>query len=289
VYSNGVLYTKTGQSTSTIQNLEGQHHIYFDSDGVLQNSQVFGPDIIRRWAYVAGLYWDATNQQVIHEPLNETHGVEMPAEVHSYLHLSQKTKYLSGCPLTVNALGDGSSDDHIRFSSASGVIADEDITHTVVSRAITENVVTLYRLGATGAWRQQVSSFPVILGANLRPQYNLLSGGVWSLAETPSNDAMLIHLFAIPGIDHNAAKIVVVTGQASYATVALARTGASKEANRLALDNFPFSEAIQLFSLVVDVNTVYTNSQNARFVQSTNAFGDLTDYLDWRNIVKQPS
>jgi hypothetical protein len=212
-YANGTLYTKSEAITTTIPDSEGEHYIYFDSTGAIQNTQTFNSDIILRNCFVSSLYWDATNKEVLNEPLNETHGWEMPAEVHSYLHRTQGTKFVSGCALTLDATGNGSSDDHIRFGGSSGVIADEDINHSVISRVLSDNVTVLYREGAN--WRQRTgSSFPVILGLNSRPQWNEeVTTDNWQLTEVASTDFMLIHIYTVPGISHTSAKYVVVTGQ----------------------------------------------------------------------------
>lgn len=285
IYSDGVKYTKTGTLTSTIPDTEGEHYIYFDSTGTLQNTNTFTNDNILTYCFVASLYWDATNNVVIHEPLNETHGVEMQPEVHAYFHRYFSTQFASGLALTLTATGDGSSDNHIRFANTSGLIADEDIPHSILSRTATDNITTLYRTGATGDWRQQTgSAFPVILGVNSRPQYNEYTGATWQLTEVASTDFMVVHVFAIPGISTAAGKLVVCTGQGTYNTAAIARTNAGKEAQNLQLDGFPFAEGRLIASLIVEVNNAYTNTQNARFVQSADQYGDLVDYIDWRYV-----
>ena len=289
IWSNGTKYVKTGSISLQHDATEGNKHYYFDSSGTLTVSNTFGSDVILRYCYIAGLYWDATNSKLIGGVLNEQHGCEMPAEVHKYLHETNGTKFVSGLSLTLNATGDGSSEDHIRFAGASGRIDDEDIPHSVLSRLVSDNIIVLYRSGATGLWREKspIDSYPIIMGAS-RPQYNQYTGATWQLTEVTNGNFMLIHIYAVPGIDVNSAKYVIVTGQGQYSTAANARTNAAKEANNLKVDGFPFAECKLIGTAIIECNDSLTNTKNARFIQSLDDYGDLKDYLDWRYVDYAP-
>lgn len=280
IWSDGIRYAKTGPLSIIIGATEGSHYIYFDGNGVLQTSNVFLSDVIDKYCYVMSVYWDATNNQAIPWPINETHGFQMPSTVHRYLHTTQGTQYISGIALTLNATGNGSANSHCQFTSSEGRIVDEDIPHTIIARTtLADNMRVLYRSGATGAWRMGAASpFPVLTTGSGRAAWNQYTGGVWSLAEATNGNYVLAHIYALPSIDNQAGELAVVMGQAQYNTVSSARTSAYTEASILQLTGLPTAEFKLIATVIVQTNNTYANTVKSRFVQ-TDTGGD---YIDWR-------
>lgn len=278
IWANGTRYSKTGD-TLAISASEGMHHIHYGSDGVLVESTTFVPEIIDTWCYVASVYWDAANAQAIPWPIAETHGAEMPAEVHAYLHATQGCRYVSGMALTLDATGNGSSDSHCQFTSTSGTIRDEDIPHTVLARStLTDNLRVLYREG-TSNWRMGAASpFPVLTTGTGRAAYNLNTGGSWSLVEVTSGNFVLSHIYAVPGTNHTTGALLAVMGQGQYGTLAAARDAADSEASSLQLSGMPAAEFKLIATLIVQTGNTYGNTVKSRLVQ----FASGIDYVDWR-------
>jgi hypothetical protein len=277
IWSNGKHFLKTTVSFQ-ISDVEGQHYIYFDVNGELAETNTFNNYLIDRWCYVAALYWDATNKVVISgNPFNEMHGKDMPSSVHSYLHRTQGTRYISGFGVVANAIGNGTLAEHCQFSVASGVSQDEDIIHSHIAKALTGNIYGIYLSGTN--WRQTQTSYAVLTTGTGRAAYNQNVGGNWQLTEVPNNNFVLSHLLAIPGVSISTGSFIFVVGQASYTTLASAQAAALTERNSLVTSGLPFAEFVWIATLIVKTATSYSNAVKSAFVQTSGG----ESYVNWLN------
>ena len=279
VWANGVRYAITTPKSIQIPDTEGNHYLYFDDDGQLTHSLSSSPDLIKRFGFTCALYWDAENKQAIPNPFCETHGVSMSPTEHYYLHYTVGTEYGYGLEVTVNASGDGSLDSHCQFAGEAGLIFDECIAHTFQEKGLTDNFRVLYRSGAN--WRMgAASSFPVLIGANGRAQWNDENGGNWRLLEVGSGDFVLAHIYAMPGLSHTAGTWAVVMGQAVYSTASTARRGAITELAKLKLTGLPSAEFRAIATLLIETRNTFTNTVKSRIV----ALDTGDSKLDWRRV-----
>jgi hypothetical protein len=148
---DGIRYTSTGD-TVVIDDTEGVWYIYYSGSTLTasQTAWTFGYDK----AFVASLYWDATNNtDVIFAP--ELHQWVIHDKLHEYLHETFGTRWYTGLAVT-----DGGSDDIV---VTAGEIYDEDIEATITDDAGSgwwDQTLTpaecpiLYRSGANGYWRK---------------------------------------------------------------------------------------------------------------------------------------
>jgi hypothetical protein len=278
-WSNGEKFTSTGD-TFQISDVEGDHFIYYDNTGTLQEITTFDIDLIKSDCYVAYVYWDATNNEAVPNAICEQHGSTMDTQTHLYLHHTKGTAFESGLALTI-ATVDGSGDNatDAQFASSGGIIWDEDIEHTVTSRANTDNIPVLYRTGAAGDWRMNDSTaFPLVTAGSGRAAWNQFTGGAWQLTEVSNTNFVLAHIYAIPGVNETNGYLVSVLGQAEYGSLALAREGALSEISSVNLTGLPSQEFKEVATIIFQTNDGYTNAVRSR-VRSTDA-GD--DYIDWR-------
>ena len=288
-YSDGNPFTKTAPESKQIDDIELPWFIYYDSAGILQAAQAVTSDIVLRHAFVAFIYWDATNKQAVPSVLCEMHGAEMPAEVHAYLHNAFGTRYISGLNLTVLSDQTGDLAAHAQFAGASGVIYDEDITHSVQDHISTaDEVRVMYREGAAGYWRMSAAlSFLVDVAGTGRAAWNSPDAGgpgVWGLTEISNNDFVLAHVFAVPGLNHNEAHYVVIMGQADYLTKTAARAGAVVEAALLDLDYLPVSEGLLVATVIMQTSDGYANAVKSKIVTTDEG----ADFIDWRHSPLSP-
>lgn len=281
-YADGVLYTKSSAQNINIPDVEGLHYVYFD-DGVLTTSTTFDTAMILTHALVAVLYWDLTNQQAI-IVADERHGRDMDCASHLALHRTIGTAYVSGLALG-NITADGAGDDpsHTTLSVADGIIADEDIDHTITDgspqtlSAIAE-IPMFYRLGASGAWRRiAATNYAVTPTGTGRAAWNEYTGGAWQLTEIADGKFVLSHIFATGDITH---PIIGIVGQADYGNIPAARTGATEEINNLLLGPLSslLAEIRPIGTVIFQTNDTYTSGVHSRI--RTNDEGD--DYVDWR-------
>lgn len=281
-WSNGTFYTKTSASIQ-ISNVEGNHYIYFDSNGNIQELTTFNESLISTLCYIAGLYWDAVNSQVIIGVINETHGSAMPANVHSYLHTVMKTQYVSGMALSLTTGGNGSLDSHSQFSATAGAMKDEDIDHTILLKNLTSSMPVVYLSGSN--WRQQTLSFPLVNTGTGRAAYNQNVGGNWQLTEALNNNFVLTHIFAYPGINYTQGGYCAIIGQATYSTLALAQAGAKTEAASIVTTGLPISEFKLVATLIIKTSNTYANTTKSSF-QATDTGAS---YIDWRGTTSLSS
>lgn len=272
----GRLFKVETAKTVVIPNTEGIHYIYMDSAGVLQSTTVFDSTIITDNGYVAVLYWDATNGAQIYLG-DERHGISMDGQTHTYLHEVLGAQFVSGLALEGFSVdGDGSSNAHAQFTSAAGIIRDEDIRHSILAQT---QIPVYYRLGASGNWRKKnADAYPVIYSgtagyAGTRLPFNEFTGGAWQLTELASNRYVLVHLFATNDIDE---PVIAVQGIASYQSISSARLAALSEIK--SLTGLPFVEFSPIGTVIYETVTSFTNAPKARVVSTD----DGANYVNFR-------
>lgn len=283
-YIKGIKYTKTEAESLIISTDEGVHFIYYDGDTLTETvgfSFASIRDILRDNAYVAALYWDATNSKQIYFG-EEYHGTVQDWKTHLYLHFTRGVQLESG-----GGLGDilteesGDLDTHAQFSNQATVLWDDNLRHELTARGLTENIAVYYRTGvdASNIWRiDESASFPVLTTGTGRAAWNELTGGSWQLTEVDNLDFVLAHVFAYNDEER---KYGVVVGQGEYNTTGAARDAATVEINNLILSGMPFQEMKFLGTIILQTANGYDNAVQSR-IRSTAFFGG-EDYIDFRS------
>jgi hypothetical protein len=274
-YTIGVKHTKNGAESIAITDVEGLHHIYYDTDGIIQHTTVFTDDIILRYAYIAGVYWDATNKK--HLLLaEERHGFVMDGGTHLYLHTTIGAVYDNGLGLTsIVSNGNGNLDTHAQLGYGSGRFWDEDIDINITGAVAPAQIPVYYKEGIVPVWRADVAnSFPV-KSTGTRLAYNSSPGGVWGQTEASNQDFVLCHLFATNDANR---PIIAIQGEAIYTNISAAQIGANDEMLSLTTGGMPVKEFIPIATVIYQTSSTYSNSVNAR-VRPTS---EGADYVDWR-------
>lgn len=282
-FSGGTQYVKTTTSSVVIANTEGLHYIYFDTAGVLQETTTFSAAIITTDAFVAIVYWDVSGAKSIYFG-DERHGRVMPSETHLYLHLTRHAVYQRGLALANFSVdGTGNSDANAEFSVADGIIWDEDLQHTITDGSPQDispiAKIPMYYLTGADQWNKvNAGNFPLVYksaGTNARADYNLFSGGVWSLAEVANNNFTLTHIFATNNISE---PIIGIVGQATYGNIPSAQAGAASELAAIFGLGGLTPEYVAIASIIWQTSGTYANTPASR-IRST-ASG--ASYVDWR-------
>jgi hypothetical protein len=280
-YVLGEKFTKTTRETIQISDVEGEHFIYYDTDGTLKDSisqTELDFTIIPFRAFITDIYWDKTNQQAIYFA-EERHFNSMPGSTHARLHLAEGTRFFSGSAIT-NILTDqnGSLDSHAQFGTAVGEIRDEDRRDLATGISSTTGFPVFYKLGSAGDWRRGINSgFPILTTGTGRLAWNEFTGGAWQLTEVTNAQFALVHVFQINDTNVNDGHIVIM-GQADYTNIITAREGATTEINNLVTTGLPFAEFAPIATVIFQTLDAYGNAVNSR-TRTTDA-GD--DWIDWR-------
>lgn len=277
-YANGAEYSKSTAQTVSITDTEGQWFIYFNDSGVLTATQTFTSLLITQYAFVAIVYWDATNNAAIFIG-DERHGCLMDSQTHLYLHNTHGSAidYPMGLAIT-DIVADGSGDvaNTAQVGVSGGGLWDEDIEHVIATITAPASLPCFYLLGTV--WRRKTASaYPLLYGlTGTRANYNLLTTGTWSVEEVSNGKYTLSHLFATN--DPNQ-PIIVIAGQADYSTITAARDNALTELQNLNTIGLPSQEFIAIATLIFQTSNTYSNTPKSR-IRTTDA-GDT--YVDWRN------
>jgi hypothetical protein len=281
-YVQGNSYTKTSDSI-VITNVEGNHLIYYDATGTLVEN-VNGSigtiyPIIRDYAIVSYIYWNATSSASVMGPLKEQHGYLMDGETHAYLHFNLRCRWNSGLALSSILVDQsGSLASHAQWGTDTGVIQDEDLRHTLSAVSSTAGYPIYYNSGATSYLRRgTLSTFGVLTTGTGRLAYNNVNSGgtgIWGLSEVSNNNFVVYHVFAT---NDQSNPVISVMGQTIYTTISSARNGATSELNSI-VTAFPSPEFKALGSIIFQTSDSYSNAVKAR-IRSTDTGGS---YIDWR-------
>lgn len=268
-----------------IPDTTGIHFIYFNHpSGILETTTTVSSDLFLNTALVALVYWRQDQQRHIYFA-DERHGIVMDGATHQHLHLSIGAQYRSGLDLTnITVDQDGSLPVHAQLGCTNGVIADEDLTISIVDNS-PQDILTIahlpvfYRIGSSSNWyRKTATEYALIRPTEVshytgitRPAYNYYNGTSWTLGEVPNNEFLLVHILATNDVE---TPLVAVLGN-TYHTKTEVRTGAKNELKDMI--GLPFLEFVKVGSVIFQTANSYTNPPKARIV-STDTGENYVDY-----------
>ena len=284
--STGNTYTKTSPETLQISDVEGLHFIYFDGETLVETTN-FSINIIVDYAFVAVLYWNATDQNTIIFQ-DERHGNVMDSATHVYNHVTFGTRYQDGLGLTgIQPDGNGGPAGDVQFGVNGGSIWDEDIQHTIINfqpqkLSYPARIPVFYRVGTNGDWRRGPtnSNFPVMTTGTGRLAYNNFTGSEWQMTEVSNNSYVLYHYFATGDVNH---PIIGIMGQSQYGSLSNAQAAARVEINDLNKGQLDIlnPEYFAIATVIFETRDNYSNAVKAR-IRSTDG-GE--SYIDWRTSI----
>jgi hypothetical protein len=271
VWCKGEKYTYTTAQTVVIPDTAGLHFIYFSSAGVLSTKMsYFTWDEDAPTSYV---YWNATNNEAIYFA-DERHGVTLDWQTHEYLHRTRGAAIANGFAASGYTLsGDGSADADAQITIEGGTFFDEDMQIDIVSsNTPTANtfeqdlnsparIPILYLEGSE--WRiTSPTDYPVKQGT-ARPQYNLFTGGAWTLVDVTNTDFTCTWILATNNLNY---PVVGVISQSNLSTLNNAEAAVFED---LDLPGFPSVEFRPLYKLIFQSNSSYSNTPHSRLRRIT--------------------
>jgi len=262
------MYTKTEPLSV---NLFQYNLVYFRGE-LLQNSLTFDADLIKRFALVSYVY--GSGLPVIFA--DERHTTAMDALTHYNLHLTQGSRLISGgaIDLTLN------STSAIGISITQGKLLDEDLEHTVLGKAVGDNLRNVYYGGSTIdpllTYGNAVGPFHRI--DNIL-QFNTIVGGTWMFSPVSNNNYVLGHVLATNALINNDGstlntRYLGFLGQNQYSTISTARDGALNEIGQLYTVGLPLPE-FQFIGTVI-------YQQTGTSIRLVAVDGNSSKYIDHR-------
>ena len=275
-YNKGIKVVKTSGDSLTIPNLTQINYIHFDTtNNQISNKTTsfdFSSDI--PIAYVA---WNSgvgpSGQMTFFA--EERHGIVMDSSTHKWIHYTFGAQYINGLSIGNYVLGgNGSSNTHATISIGNGTIYQEDIEINITDSSSTDpfcqelspiaQIPVYYHEGSTGQWvKNTATDYPVKYGAN-GPQYNLLSGGTWTIPDVSPGGAtryFAVWILATNQIDD---PIISIMGQRIDSNQGSAESNNSW--GDVNLTNLPLSEVKPLYRLIFAGDSDYTNVPKCRLL-----------------------
>jgi len=282
-WSDGGSYTKSAPESIIVGTDEGAHYLYYNG-ATLSQTTTWTDDLITKYAFVAIIYWDATNNEQLYIGDEFLHTTSMSPLTHVYLHDTRGFALDTGGGLTdISSDGDGDLLASAEFGVEATVAWDEDAKFSHTARTSISNIAVYYKTGADASniWRyDDTASYGVLNTGTGRAAYNQLNAGTWQQTEVGNNNYVLAHVFTF---NDSTRKFGVIQGENSYATIPLARDGAETEILAITLDGLPGPEIKFLGTLIyqtADAYNVVTNPSKSRI--RTTGTGD--DYVDLRDF-----
>ena len=268
-YNKGIKVVKTSGDSLTIPNLTQINYIHFDTINNQISNKTTGFDFSTDIpiAYVA---WNSgvgpSGQMTFFA--EERHGIVMDTSTHKWIHTTFGAQYVGGLSIGNYVLGgDGSSNSHATISIGNGTLYQEDIEINITDSSSTDpfcqelspiaQIPVYYHQGTTGQWvKNTATDYPVKYGAN-GPQYNLFSGGTWTIPDVSPGGAtryFAVWILATNQIDD---PIISIMGQRIDSNQGSAESNNSW--GDINLTNLPLSEVKPLYRLIFAGDSDYTN------------------------------
>jgi hypothetical protein len=289
IWVKGTKWVITNSRSVTIPDNTGLYYIYFDATGTLHYKTTFFD-----WpndCMTAYVYWNKLTGKAPYVA-DERHGITLDWQTHEYLHRTRGAAIASGFTASNFIInGDGSLNSHLQLDIESGTFFDEDLqvdvisTNTPVANSWQQDLagparIPMFYINSGGGWvMDPATDFPVKQG--LLPKYNLYSGGNWTTPDIDNNKFGVSFILATNNINY---PVIGIIGQSSHAN-----QGDAEAVNftDLSLPGFPVVELRQLYKLVFQCKTSYTNTVHARltsifdlrsFSSTTSAMATYTDH-----------
>lgn len=245
---------------------EGLYCIYYDTDEELRTHRLFAlknpdefqlRDIYYDNVIVAFVYWNATAKEIEHFG-DSRHGSEWQPQMHLYLHNAFNARRKSGLTLTDTHFGgDGSDNDHAKFSVTGGEMLHDDFQLDIPSSS--NSLPIMYQFGTLPRFLNKAGY--AIWQQSGRACYN--SGG--AINQAADGWHVLYHIFATNEIAISNRKIISVMGRDHYETLAEAYAAADGELD-YALSWMPQQGRLHIATIVVQTADAYTNDIHSRIV-----------------------
>lgn len=259
-----------GVKSIEIPDIEGIFFFYIDETETLQYSNTFTTDLLKDYAYVANVYWDADSNEHLWLG-DERHGL-MPWQSHVQWHTSVGTIRLSGLGLTDILVDEnGNNNSHAQFSTSSGVIRDEDISFNITGET-QANLPFFYQ--NNGKLRRIPGNGYISYTQGGRALYNDISSG--TLLEINNNDYGLHHIFAT---NDPSQPYINIIGQGQYQTKGQAESAAATQIGNIILSGLATQELLAVATVIIQTSNIFSNDVKTAIV-STDVGGDYVSWLD---------
>ena len=274
----GVRYTKTGSETTTAHaSSAGQWYCYYDITGALVVSSSFWDFLVT--APLAIAYYTPSNNGGAAGAIlaNEKHaGINgMDSATHLNLHTTRGTQLLSGVVAsgyTLNVAGIA----NMSYAVSGGSVADEDLILSTTAQA--QGGANTYRV----AWKTGTSASPAwnwidnaeggIYSDGTNAYYNQLTGGSWQKTAISSNG--FVNYWLVATTAASAPQLVVVMGQTTYSTLALAQAATfSGEVTDIGLFT---AEGLVVYQMTYQRSAAYGAPGNVRLAAVTRILTSIT-------------
>jgi hypothetical protein len=274
-YIQGVRHTLGGNKTVVVPNTTGLYFIYFSAETLVASTTPWDPAAEDK-AMVATVAWDATNSKSILTGY-ELHGWCMDGATHGRLHSGSGSAWSTGLQVAEATPA--------QINVSAGVFFDEDNRIAITNGAgggLFEQVLSPAQLPIyyrDSTWRRvdaAAKSVATAVGlvSGVALQYNAAGTALASV-----DTAKFVAMYVVATNDI-AQPVALITGQAQYDTLALARDGENFQ--NLNLNDLPFQEMVRLARIILVQDAMvapYYAIVDTVDLRATNAGGTATAHL----------
>lgn len=269
IYVKGTKLTISTTVSLQIPNTSGSYFFYIDGNGDLGYYTSFNPALLTEVACTAYVYWDAISQQATSFG-EERHGINMPGDVHGYLHITRGTQLTSGASINYT-LGNGTSNTDSQIGITDLQVRDEDIIvniqHSATPNGSHQQILypiakipVHYRTGAIWS-RLTATDYPLVVGS-LRTQFNKNVAGSWQLSEATANGKICVsYIFATTNFSE---PVIALLGQDEYTDLETAKTLAAWD--KISFGDLSAQEMKLLYIVYYETSSAFTNAAKSKIV-----------------------
>jgi hypothetical protein len=263
-WNSGVRFLHTTPQSKQITTATGNHLIYFDQSGNIQElTSAFDPRI---HTFIAIVYWNnAVTKGII---FDERHGIAMDPSTHIHLHNSFGLQYWTGLDVSGYTLSTD-SDAAVQIGVSNGIVGDEDIkcniTHAASPYNPFEQILTkpanipVYYLTGSNVWVIDTETNFFVKNATAGRVYYNQNTGTWALTEA-TNGRLVAYWICATNSHLN--PIISIMGQRQDSSLLQSQTNNTLAS--LLLYTFPSLEIRPLYRIIVETENGFSGTRKMK-------------------------
>lgn len=256
VWVSGIRYTYTSSQMSTTHGTTAgtQYYYYFTSTGLTYDTNF--PNLSTS-AVCSFVYYIDSTRYIATE---ERHSCVMDSDTHLELHNQIGTYYVSGLALSnYSTQPSPPTNTGNQFTSATGVISDEQLNTTIVE--MTSSSYCVLYLTGSAVWTYTAGlSYPFINSVGSYINYNKNTTGTWSMESIGDNNYVNYYVVYVPSIS-TTTQMLLIPSQTIYANTT---TAYAESFANLSLPTLPFAEFCVRYMITFATRNSYTTIGQCR-------------------------
>lgn len=266
-YFEGIGYDVSTTINQTHASTTGMHFLYYNSSNTITVSA--SPWSILTDVLIATVYYNSSLGEGV--LLDERHSYARNRYAHLEFHELVGAYKVSGFGISGYVAQPASpTDADNTFALTSGVIADEDIRHSLSELSDGGPYKVFYKTGTDGTWTWESNSVPYTWDTYI--EYNEYTGSTWQLTDVPVNDYVNLWVGKI-GAVNGSYQTAIIVDQDVHANLTEAQDQKLGDMN---FTGFPIPEFVVIYKITMNTGAAYSTTGKCRIyevVEENKSFG----------------